>query len=126
MQDYGYKTIREVSIPTGAWVASDVIEKKYLKNQLVLCVQVVIGTATSVDLKVEFSDDGVTYFQRTIATENGATGIISYTLATDRFPASGNYTVEIPIKYQYIRISVMGVGVLTTTTVGIDAITGIA
>lgn len=126
MQDYGHKTIREVSAPTAAWVACDVIEKKYLKNQLVLLVAVVMGTATSVNLKVEYSNDGVTYYQRTVATENGATGYIDYTLATDRFTTDGNYTMEIPIKYQYIKVSVIGIGVLTTTTVGISSITGIA
>jgi len=95
--------------------------------QLVLLVKIAIGTATSVNFKVEWANSLTgTYHQMTIAKENGTTGFIDYTLAVGRFTGDGNYTVEIPIKYNYIKVSVIGVGVLTTTTVGIDSITGIA
>ena len=125
MQDYGPKTIRDVAQPTASFVAATVLEHKYLKNQLILNVAVVLGTATSVNLKVEYSHDNVTFYQRTIASENSSTGFIDYALAEERFKAGGNYSLEIPIKYNFIKVSVKGVGTLTTTTVGIESIVGI-
>lgn len=125
MQDYGPHSIRESAEPTGSFVAGTVIENLYLKNQLMLNIVLTIGTATSVSIKVEFSGDNSTFYQETIATDNGATGIIDHTLAERKFTTSGNYRIAIPIEDGYVRISTKGTGTLTTTTIGINAVTGV-
>jgi len=123
MQDYGFQTIRSVSQPTGSFVAGTVLEHKHLKNQLILKVDIVIGTAQSIEMKLEFSDDEINFMQESVTSVKS--GVTDHELNIHRFKDSGSFRVAIPIKDKFIKISIKGNGTLTTTTVGVGSIVGI-
>lgn len=124
MTDYGYQIVRASSQPTASYVAGTVIEHVHLRNQLMLYVDVTIGTATSVSVKIEFSDDNTNWYQETAEVIDATTGIITHTAVERRWTANAAQRVAIPTLDKYIKISTKGTGTLTTTTVGIKAITG--
>jgi hypothetical protein len=82
-----------------------------------------IGSLTSAQLKVEFSPDGTTYYQQTgVAYSNGTTTSVvnEYSMA-----ATGNFRFEIPLKDNYIKISVKGTGTVTGSSMSVDAVLGV-
>ena len=92
-------------------------------NQLILYVGFTIGSLTSGEVKVEFSNDGTTYYQQTFTSVSGGTSTAS--LGNYTWTATGNYRFEIPIKDNYIKISVKGTGTVTSSSMTVDAIIGI-
>lgn len=81
------------------------------KNQLQLYVHVALAGGTGF-LKVEFSDDNITYYQETssyIAAPPGAATSIDRFIEHE-FDTSGNYRIAIPIKDRYIKVSIKVTG----------------
>lgn len=127
---YSKKTLRESAVLTGSYVASTVYgptgvsnRDPVSNNQLMLYIGFTIGSLTSAELKVEFSDDGTTYYQET------SSSVLSGT-STDRvvehtFTATGNYRLAIPLADRYIKVSVKGTGTVTSSLMAIDAILAI-
>lgn len=127
--DFESKSIRDSAILTNSYVAADVrglADSLILtdKNQVLLLVDFTKGSLTSMELKVDFSFDGVTYFQETsldISSGTGTVNLFEYT-----FTATGKYRIAVPIKDRYMKVSVKGTGTVTSSLCQINTITWVA
>lgn len=84
-------------------------------DQLNALVTYVVGTGGGTNvaiMTVQFSRDGVTWYQDAVSSENASTGVVSYAQATHRFigataATTYRFPVNIPVQgYQHIRIGV--------------------
>lgn len=121
------KVVRESAVLTTSYVAGTVLgpvnepgRSPSENNQLLLYVNFTKGSITSIELKVEFSEDGTTYYQQTLTSESGGTS--SITLGFHTTTVGGKYRLAIPISDNYIKVSVKGTGTLTNSLAAIDAI----
>ena len=128
MQDYILKPIRSSTVLTGSYVAGTVLGLEELHgglhNQIVLYVDFTIGSLTSAQIKVEFSDDNSDYYQETFAAISGGTE--TDTLGEHTIAATGKYRLAIPIKDNYIKVSVKGTGTMTSSLMKVSAVVGTA
>jgi len=125
--------IREDAILTTSYVAATVISSKMtnydvnpqLHNQLLVFIKYTKGSLTSLELKLEFSLDGTTYFQETAKSISGGTS--TDTALEHTFAPSGNqnFVLAIPIKYPYIKISAKGTGTVTTSSLELSVAVGV-
>lgn len=126
MQDYAIQAVRASAVLTGSYVAGTVLSyanlNPALRNQLCLLVSFTIGSLTTAEIKVEFSHDGTTYFQDTFEAISAGTSTLS--LGIYQLGATGNYVINIPIKFPYIKISSKGTGTVTSSLLAIDGIVG--
>lgn len=126
-QDYTLLNVRSAAILTTSYVAGTVIGPTTggtpaLRNQLNVLVKFTIGSLTSGEVKIEYSHDGTTYFQDTFEAISGGTSTLS--LGNYTFASTGNYVISIPIKFNYIKISVKGTGTVTSSSMTVDAVIG--
>ena len=131
-QDYIPIIIREDAILTNSFVDAIVLGEvtdtrsnhTALKNQLMLYVDFTLGSLTSLELRFEFSPDGVTYYRE---TEQSAvsTGVVTSTPFDHTFTATAADRLALPIKDAFVKISAKGVGTLTSSTLKLTAALGI-
>lgn len=127
--NYQYKDIRAAAILTNGYVAGTVLS--YLnvnpsdKNQLIIYADFTIGSLTDCILKVEFSHDGSTYYQET-SDSAPSSGVITESLLTRKMTATGKYRIAIPIKDNYVKISAIGTGTVTSSSLALNAVVGIS
>lgn len=127
-QNYLLKSIRSSAVLTGSYVAATVLGPQggvpgadpVANNQLALLISFTIGSLTSAEIKVEFSNDGTTYYQETSSSVSSGTSTDS--LVTHTITATGNYRLLIPIVDRYIKVSAKGTGTVTSSLMAIDAI----
>lgn len=128
---YQKRTIRSSAILTGSYVAGTVLGPTgqgtlgdpVENNQLILLVSFTIGSLTSAEIKVEFSDDNTTFYQET--SEAVASGVATASLASHTFTATGNYRIPISIGDRYIKVSTKGTGTVTSSLMAIDGVLAI-
>lgn len=123
-QDYTIKPVRAAAILTANYVAGTVIKRAELQNQLLVYVYFTKGSLTTLEVKIEFSDDGVTYVQETFSAISGATS--TETAGVHQFGATGNYRIPVEIKDQFIKISVKGTGTVDDSSCAVKAVVGVA
>lgn len=124
-------TVRTAAILTNAYVAGTVIggetsgekSKTNEYNQLILYVTFTIGSLTSAQIKVEFSNDNSTYYQETAMFIAG--GTVTESLAEHTITASGNYRIAIPMNDRYVKVSAKGTGTVTSSSLGVKAVLGV-
>jgi len=124
MVDYNLEIIRADAELTTEYIAGAELDNKERANQLMLYLKFTIGSLTSFQIKVEFSDDGVTYYQQTFESISGAVatcspGYFSFTPTGDQ-----NYVIAIPIKCSKIKVSAKGTGTVTGSSLQIRAAFG--
>jgi hypothetical protein len=127
--DYGTLVVRSSAILTGSYVAGNVLGSDVglttllrVSNQLVLLVDLTIGDLTSAEIKVEFSDDGLNWYQESFGSISAGTDTIS--LGEHTFAATGKYFIPIRVKAAFIRVSAKGTGTATNSLLAINAIVG--
>ena len=133
-EKYKILPIRSAAILTGSYVAGTVLgpvettsgvpaahPSRY--NQLTILASFTIGSLTNSIIKIEFSHDGVTYYQETYDS-SPSSGVITESLGTRKMTATGNYRITIPIKDNYIKISAIGTGTVTGSSLKLDAVLG--
>lgn len=132
-QDYTYYNVRTAAILTNSYVAGNIIGNTtdfaalggvHLQNQLVLLVNFTIGSLTSASIKIEFSPDNTSYYQE--ASSSIAAGTDTVSLLVHTLTASGLYRLAIPIKDRFIKVSAVGTGTLTNSTMTINAVFGVS
>ncbi len=131
-QDFSPIAIRAAAILTNSYVAGTVIGNATdfnqrgvgLKNQLNLYIDFTIGSLTDLLIKIEFSNDNVTYIQE--AFSSIVAGLDTVSLAEHKFTATGKYRLALPIKDRYIKISAKGEGTVTSSSLTITGVIGIA
>ena len=124
MVDYNLKIIRADAILTTSYVAGEVIDDLERDNQAMLFLEATKGSLTSFQLKVEFSDDGVTYYQQTFESYAGGVATCSPGYFTFVLAADQNYMLAIPIKCSKMKISAKGTGTVTGSSLRIRAAVG--
>lgn len=120
--DYKELVVRASAILTTSYVAGTVISDVHLANQLIILASFTKGDLTTAEIKVEFSQDGTTYYQETSESFTAGTGAVS--LAERQISATGNYRIAIPIRDRYIKISVKGTGTVTSSLMAVRAVVG--
>ena len=120
------KAVRASAVLTTSYVAGTVIDNCEAYNQLMIYFQFTKGSLTSLEIKVEFSLDGVIYCQE--ISESIATGVATMSAEYHQLTPSGdqNGVLSIPIKCSKIKISAKGTGTVTSSLLKIDAIVGVA
>ncbi len=128
--DYHYiPNVRSSLILTDSYVAGTVIGPTSTGvfkancnefNMLLVDLDFTIGSLTSCEVKVEFSEDGgTTYLQQTSVSV--AAGVTTASLANYTISATGKYRLEIPISTQTVKISAKGTGTVTSSLLAVDA-----
>lgn len=131
-QDFGTFNVRSAAILTTAYVAGNVIGNTtdfsqggvHLKNQLELYIDFTVGSLTDVLIKIEFSNDGTTYFQE--ASSSISSGLDTVSPLEHKFTATGKYRLALPIKDRFIKVSAKGEGSVTNSSLAITAVIGVA
>lgn len=77
-------------------------------NKLVLYLDATLANLTSIDVKIFFSDDGLTWRQRTSEALVG--GVNTLAVYYESMAASGHYRLPISIMDRYVKIQVRGQG----------------
>lgn len=129
LQLYTTKLIRDAAILTTDYVAGTVWgpadgggHAPRNSDQLVIYVDFTKGSLTTAELIVEFSPDGTNYYQETNESVSGGTN--TATAALHQMTATGAYRFMMPIKDEYIRISIKGTGTVTSSSAKIKAAIG--
>jgi hypothetical protein len=127
-QDYFDFNVRTAAILTNGYVAGTVIgtvDPKTLHNynQLLLYVDFTIGSLTDCQIKIEFSKDNSDFYQETMSSQSA--GVSTDTMMVHKIAATGKYRIAIPIKDRYIKVSAIGTGTVTTSSLQIKAVIGV-
>lgn len=120
------KVIRESAILTASYVASDVrwLDDNLIltdKNQVVLLIDFTKWSLTTMEMKLDFSNNWVDFYQETsldISSGTATVNLLEYT-----FNATGKYRVVLPIKDRYIKVSVKWTWTATSSLCKITNIT---
>ena len=119
--DYSFKPVRAAAILTNSYVAGTTIGPlDQFQNQLNVLGRFTKGSLDSLEVKIEFSHDDVTYYQETFGSISGATDTLL--LGEHTLVATGNLIIETPISYRFIKISAKGTGTVTASSLTLDAI----
>lgn len=131
---YYFINIRPAAILTTSYVPAvvlggdnqqdSILQNLFTNNQLILYVAFTIGSLTNATLKIEFSNDGTTWYQETEDNLAASTGVITEVPITRIFTATGNYRIPIKMNDAYVRVSAEGVGTVTASSLSINAIVG--
>ena len=125
---------RAATIPTSSFVGFTA-EKMNRVNQHVFLMDWVAGTATSLTVIIEYSVDNTNWFQETFDDElNPAGGVAVTTQSTQgklrernyAFTSNTKFFILVPALAPYLRMSIKAAGTLTTSTLAITEIVGVA
>jgi hypothetical protein len=122
MWDYKFFNVRSALILTNSYVAGTVLDADVQHNQLVIYADFTLGSLTDGRIKVEFSHDGTTCYQETFSSISTVTSTES--LGEHKFTATGKYRIAIPLKDRWVKISALGTGTVTSSSMTVDAILG--
>lgn len=109
------KKIRSAAILTTSHVAADVITDAHNYNQLIIRAFYTKGSLTSLEIKIEYSDDGTNYTQQTNASVSGGTS----TLTVNEYTYTGataNIEIVTPISARFVKVSAKGTGTVTSSS----------
>ena len=126
---YVSKEIRSSAILTWSYVAATVMWQSDANaaqelNQFVCLVDFTIWSLTTLEIKIEFSDDWVTYFQETASSISWGTATM--TALEYSFAASGNFIIASPFKAKFVRVSAKWTGTATSSTLALTWILGVS
>lgn len=126
-QDYIFQPIRAAAILTTGFVSGESDLTPFnvnpaLRNQVNLLIDFTIGSLTSLNIKVQYSNDGTTWYDETFQTITAGTAAMS--LGLYNFTATGKYVLSIPVKNSYIRFQAQGVGTVTSSSLTLGAVVG--
>jgi len=113
------ETVRSAAILTNSYVAGTIIEGAQSFNQMFVQCDFTIGSLTDAQIKIEFSWDGTNYFQETYSSVSS--GISTESLGVHKLSDDGKYTISVPIVAKYIKISAIGTGTATGSSLIINA-----
>lgn len=117
------KSVRSAAILTNSYVAGNVIDNANSYNTMQLFVDFTVGSLTDCQIKIEFSIDGTDYYQHSY--DSIAAGVNSITPSVIKLTATGKPVYTLPINANYIKISAIGTGTVTTSSLKITAVLGI-
>ena len=126
---YTAKSVRDAAILTTSYVAWTVLwldddNRAQELNQSVLYIDVTLWSLTSVEVKLEYSDDWVNYYQQTFIDISGWTATASLWEYT--FTADWAYEIANPFKARNLRVSAKWTWTVTGSSCAIKWIIWIA
>lgn len=121
MSEYRKYPVRASAITTNAFVAGTVVDMTPEINQMVLYIDFTIGSLTSMEIKVEFSNNDSAYYQESYQS-SVTTGVATIVPKSYTFTATGKYRLPIPVKDRFVKVSTNGTGTVTSSLVAIDLI----
>lgn len=110
---------RAAAILTNGYVASSAIDVRAY-TQAIFFLDFTKGSLTDLDVKVEFSPDGSDWYQETF--ELIAADTSDETLGIHTYIATGKYRLPVEVASEYIRISAVGNGTVTSSSLKITMI----
>ena len=113
-------TVREAASLTTSYVASDGFNIQGA-NQLQLLVSFIKGESDGCRLKIEFSEDGSTWYQESMVSEFPAVNDVRHKPITRKIEDSANLMLSIPISASFFRISNQAITSGTNTSLSILA-----
>lgn len=131
ISDYNFVNLRSATILTNAYVAATAIDAMggnggvtpVKSNVVIFYIDFTIGSLTDCQLKVEFSHDNSNWFQETFSSISG--GVDTMSLGVHKLTATGKYILILTnVAAQNIRISAIGTGTVTSSSLKIDAVLG--
>jgi len=126
---YTSRQIRDAAILTTSYVSADILwlddnNTAQTLNQSVLFIDLTIWSLTSMELKIEYSDDSINYYQQSFIDISWGTATVNAGEYT--FTASGTYEISNPFKAKYLKASVIGTWTVTGSSCAIKGIIGMA
>ena len=110
--------VRDAAILTTSYVAGNIIGNASEYNTVALEIDFTIGSLTSMEMKLEVSNDGTNYYQQVAESTSGGSTTVSLDERT--WTASGKYAFLItPVRAKYIKVSVKGTGTTTGSSCAI-------
>lgn len=128
--NYLFQNVRAAAILTNAYVAGTVIgpftgvgATPAHMNQLVLLADFTIGSTTDCMIKVEGGHLATDLYQESIAGAPSA-GVSTVAANVYKLTATGKYRLFVPIKDNFIKISAIATGTVTSSSLKLDAVVG--
>lgn len=123
MTDFIVKPIRSAAILTNSYVAGEVLENCQKYNALSLLIDFTKGSLTDCQIKVETSSDGTNYY--TLLADSVSAGVNSIASLIYKMTANtAGSTTPLAINNKYIKISAIGTGTVTGSSLAIKAVLG--
>ena len=122
IQNSKISTVRSAAILTTSYVTGTTIDTEGIRNQLILLADFTLGSLTDAQIKLEFSRDGSTWYQETFGSISA--GVETLSLGVHKLTATGAYRISTSIMDRYIRVSAIGTGTTTSSSLAITAVIG--
>ena len=114
------KDVRTTAVLTGSYVAGTVVElfpERY--DQCILYLEFTKSSSTSLEFKLEFSDDGTTYYQESAEAISAGTATnreLEHTVVSaNQAAAAQGYRIALPLTDRFLKVSFKVTGTVTTT-----------
>lgn len=111
--------VRSAAILTDAYVAGTILTDCDSYNALFIDAYFTKGSLTNTIIKVEFSEDGTNYTQESFSSIT--TTVDTRSLGTHLLDTTGSYSIYVPLCAKYVKISAIGTGTVTSSSLKIDA-----
>lgn len=115
--------LRTTAVLTNSYVNSSSLAVPQGENQLILLLAATKGSLTSIEVRVEFSDDDSTWYQETFGTIVGPTDTLE--IGEHEILTNGNYRLVIPVMDRFVRVGAKGSGTVTGSDLLVDGVLGI-
>lgn len=124
-----YQTVRAAAVLTNAYVATTPLNMK-INNQLACLVSFTLGSLTSAEIKVQYSDDNSTYFDETIlnTAAGGTTAdefISPLRVNVYQLSATSAKLIAVPVMARYVRLAIKGTGAVGGSSATIQCYAGV-
>ncbi|MEK7395938.1 MAG: hypothetical protein AAB116_03265 [Candidatus Poribacteria bacterium] len=114
------KIIRQSSALTISFAETEVMNIQGA-NQVQLLLSFIKGDSEGCRLKIEYSEDRVTWYQESMISEFPSLNSITHSKITREIDDTGNYVLSIPVSSSYIKVSVQAISSGDNTLLSIKA-----
>lgn len=116
--------VRDAAILTNSYVAGNVLENCKTYNSLTINYKFTKGSLTDAQIKIEISNDNVSWHQ--LQTDSITSGVDTLTPLVYKLTADGNGSInKIYLNTKFIKISAIGTGTTTGSSLEIDGVLGV-
>ena len=90
-------------------------------NQVQLLISFIKGDSEGCRLKIEYSEDRVTWYQESMVSEFPSLNSVTHSMITRKIDDTGNYVLSIPVSSSYIKVSAQAISSGDNTLLSIKA-----
>ena len=90
-------------------------------NQVQLLISFIKGDSEGCCLKIEYSEDRVTWYQESMVSEFPSLNSVTHSMITRKIDDTGNYVLSIPVSSSYIKVSAQAISSGDNTLLSIKA-----